>query len=154
MLRATGLDDAAIAKPFVGVIHTWTDVSPCNLNLRELARHVREGVQSAGGTAVEFNTIAVTDGIAMGTDGMRASLASRETIADSMELAARGHCLDALVLLVGCDKTIPAAVMAAARLDLPTVILYGGTIMPGHCPSISPSPDALRASTICLLVKQ
>ena len=147
MLRATGLDDAAIAKPFVGVIHTWTDVSPCNLNLRELARHVREGVQSAGGTAVEFNTIAVTDGIAMGTDGMRASLASRETIADSMELAARGHCLDALVLLVGCDKTIPAAVMAAARLDLPTVILYGGTIMPGHCPSISPSPDALRASS-------
>lgn len=147
MLRATGLDDAAIAKPFVGVIHTWTDVSPCNLNLRELARHVREGVQSAGGTAVEFNTIAVTDGIAMGTDGMRASLASRETIADSMELAARGHCLDALVLLVGCDKTIPAAVMAAARLDLPTVILYGGTIMPGHCPSTSPSPDALRAST-------
>lgn len=134
MLRATGLDDAAIAKPFVGVIHTWTDVSPCNLNLRELARHVREGVQSAGGTAVEFNTIAVTDGIAMGSAGMRASLASRETIADSIELAALGHCLDALVLLVGCDKTIPAAVMAAARLDLPTVILYGGTIMPGHCP--------------------
>lgn len=134
MLRATGLDDAAIAKPFVGVIHTWTDVSPCNLNLRELARHVREGVQAEGGTAVEFNTIAVTDGIAMGSDGMRASLASRETIADSIELAALGHCLDALVLLVGCDKTIPAAVMAAARLDLPTVILYGGTIMPGQCP--------------------
>ncbi len=135
MLRATGRDDAAIAKPFVGVIHTWTDVSPCNLTLRDLAAHVREGVQASGGTAVEFNTIAITDGIAMGTDGMRASLASRETIADSIELAVTGHSLDAMVLLVGCDKTIPAAAMAAARLDVPTVILYGGTIMPGSCPS-------------------
>ncbi len=135
MLRATGRDDAAIAKPFVGVVHTWTDVSPCNLTLRELAGYVREGVEGAGGTAVEFNTIAITDGIAMGTDGMRASLASRETIADSIELAITGHSLDAMVLLVGCDKTIPAAAMAAARLDVPTVILYGGTIMPGSCPS-------------------
>ncbi len=133
MLRATGLDDAAIAKPLVAVIHTWTDVSPCNLTLRDLAQHVRQGVQDGGGTAVEFNTIAVTDGIAMGSEGMRASLASRETIADSIELAVRGHCLDAMVLLVGCDKTLPAAAMAAARLDIPTVILYGGTIMPGQC---------------------
>ena len=134
MLRATGLGDEAIARPMVAVVHTWSDVSPCNLTLRDLAQHVRAGVQAGGGTPVEFNTIAVTDGIAMGSDGMRASLASRETIADSIELAVTGHCLDALVVLVGCDKTIPAAAMAAARLDLPTVILYGGTIMPGHCP--------------------
>ena len=135
MLRATGLDDAAIAKPFVGVIHTWSDVSPCNITLRDLAQDARRGVIAGGGTPVEFNTIAVTDGIAMGSDGMRASLASRETIADSIELAVTGHCLDAMVLLVGCDKTIPAAAMAAARLDIPTVILYGGTIMPGRCTS-------------------
>jgi len=135
MLRATGLDDAAIAQPFVGVIHTWSDVSPCNITLRDLAQDVRRGVQAAGGTPIEFNTIAVTDGIAMGSDGMRASLASRETIADSIELVVTGHCLDAMVVLVGCDKTIPAAAMAAARLDIPTVILYGGTIMPGKCPS-------------------
>ena len=133
MLRATGLDDAAIAKPLVAIVHTWSDVSPCNLGLRELAQHARAGVVAGGGTPVEFNTIAVTDGIAMGSDGMRASLASRETIADSIELAVSGHCLDAMVLLVGCDKTIPAAAMAAARLDVPTVILYGGTIMPGKC---------------------
>ncbi len=135
MLRATGLDDAAIARPFVGVIHTWSDVSPCNITLRDLAQDARRGVIAGGGTPIEFNTIAVTDGIAMGSDGMRASLASRETIADSIELAVTGHCLDAMVLLVGCDKTIPAAAMAAARLDIPTVILYGGTIMPGRCKS-------------------
>ncbi len=133
MLRATGLDDAAIAKPMVAVIHTWSDVSPCNITLRDLAQDARRGILAAGGTPFEFNTIAVTDGIAMGSDGMRASLASRETIADSIELAVTGHCLDAMVLLVGCDKTIPAAAMAAARLDIPTVILYGGTIMPGRC---------------------
>jgi len=141
MLRATGLDDAAIARPLVAVVHTWTDVSPCNITLRDLAQHVRRGVVDGGGTPIEFNTIAVTDGIAMGTDGMRASLASRETIADSIELAVSGHCLDAMVLLVGCDKTIPAAAMAAARLDIPTVILYGGTIMPGHCPSKKGASD-------------
>jgi dihydroxy-acid dehydratase len=135
MLRATGLDDAAIAKPFVAVVHTWSDVSPCNITLRDLAQDVRRGVSAAGGTPIEFNTIAVTDGIAMGSDGMRASLASRETIADSIELAVSGHCLDAMVVLVGCDKTIPAAAMAAARLDIPTVILYGGTILPGRCKS-------------------
>jgi len=134
MLRATGLDDAAIAKPLVAVVHTWSDVSPCNLTLRDLAQHVRAGVINGGGTPIEFNTIAVTDGIAMGSEGMRASLVSRETIADSIELAVNGHCLDAVVMLVGCDKTIPAAAMAAARLNIPTVILYGGTIMPGHCP--------------------
>ncbi|HEY5803292.1 MAG TPA: dihydroxy-acid dehydratase [Lysobacter sp.] len=146
MLRATGLDDAAIAKPLVAVVHTWSDVSPCNFTLRDLAQDVRQGVIDNGGTPIEFNTIAVTDGIAMGSDGMRASLASRETIADSIELAVNGHCLDAMVLLVGCDKTIPAAAMAAARMDIPTVILYGGTIMPGHCPTKQGDED--RALTV------
>ncbi|MCK7592764.1 dihydroxy-acid dehydratase [Pseudomarimonas salicorniae] len=131
MLRATGLDDAAIAKPLVAVIHNWSDVSPCNINHRELAAEVRAGIEAAGGTPIEFNTIAVTDGIAMGTPGMRASLASREVIADSIELAVRGHCLDGLVVLCGCDKTIPAAAMALARLDLPGLMLYGGSILPG-----------------------
>lgn len=148
MLRATGLDDAAIAKPLVAVVHTWTDVSPCNLTLRDLAQHVRKGVIAGGGTPVEFNTIAVTDGIAMGSDGMRASLASRETIADSIELAVSGHCLDAVVMLVGCDKTIPAAAMAAARLDIPSVILYGGTIMPGHCRAKDGSDKALTVQDV------
>ncbi len=133
MLRATGLDDEAIARPLIAVCHTWSDVSPCNITLRDLAGHTREGIKAAGGTPIEFNTIAVTDGIAMGSPGMRASLASREVITDSIELAVRGHCLDAVVILVGCDKTIPAAAMALARLDLPGLILYGGTIMPGQC---------------------
>ncbi len=131
MLRATGRDDAAIARPFVAVVHTWSDVSPCNLTLRMLAQHVRRGVEAAGATAIEFNTIAVTDGIAMGTAGMRASLVSREWITDSIELAVDGHSLDAMVILCGCDKTIPAAAMAAARLNVPAVVLYGGTIAHG-----------------------
>jgi dihydroxy-acid dehydratase len=137
MLRATGLDDAAIARPMIGVVHTWSNVSPCNLGLRELAQHASDGVRAGGGTPIEFNTIAITDGIAMGSSGMRASLASREVIADSIELAVTGHCLDGVVLLCGCDKTIPAAAMALARLNLPGVILYGGTIMQGKCKSKS-----------------
>ncbi len=131
MLRATGLDDAAIARPMVAIVHTWSNVSPCNLNLRELAEAAAEGVRAAGGTPIEFNTIAVTDGIAMGTSGMRASLVSRELIADSIELAVTGHCLDAVVVLCGCDKTIPAAAMALARMDIPGVALYGGSIAHG-----------------------
>ncbi|CAN5173064.1 dihydroxy-acid dehydratase [soil metagenome] len=131
MLRATGLDDLAIAKPFVAVVHTWSNVSPCNLNLRDLAQATCEGVRAAGGTPIEFNTIAVTDGIAMGTSGMRASLVSRELIADSIELAVDGHCLDAVVVLCGCDKTIPAAAMALARMNVPGVVLYGGSIAHG-----------------------
>jgi dihydroxy-acid dehydratase len=130
MLRATGLDDEAIGKPLVAVVHTWSNVSPCNLNLRDLANDVAEGIRAAGGTPIEFNTIAVTDGIAMGTPGMRASLVSREVIADSIELVVDGHSLDAMVVLCGCDKTIPAAAMALARLDIPGVALYGGSI--GH----------------------
>ncbi|HET7268364.1 MAG TPA: dihydroxy-acid dehydratase [Oleiagrimonas sp.] len=131
MLRATGLNKADIAKPMVAIVHTWSDVSPCNINLRDLAREVAVGVKAAGGTPVEFNTIAVTDGIAMGTEGMRASLVSREVIADSVELAVNGHCLDAVVALCGCDKTIPAMAMALARINVPGVILYGGSISHG-----------------------
>ena len=131
MLRATGLDDEAIARPLVAVVHTWSNVSPCNLNLRELAIEAAAGIRAAGGTPIEFNTIAVTDGIAMGTPGMRASLISREVITDSIELAVDGHCLDAMVVLCGCDKTIPAAAMAMARLDIPAVALYGGSIAHG-----------------------
>ena len=131
MLRATGLTAEDIRKPLIAVVHSWSDVSPCNLNLRDLAQYVREGVKAAGGTPIEFNTIAVTDGIAMGSPGMKASLASREVIADSIELAVRGHCLDGVVVLCGCDKTIPAAAMALARLNLPGLMLYGGSILPG-----------------------
>ncbi len=131
MLRATGLQDADIAKPMVAVVHTWSNVSPCNLNLRDLAQAACDGVRAAGGTPIEFNTIAVTDGIAMGTSGMRASLVSREVIADSIELAVEGHCLDAVLVLCGCDKTIPAAAMALARMNIPGMALYGGSIAHG-----------------------
>ena len=131
MLRATGLDARAIEKPMVAIVHTWSNVSPCNINLRDLAQDVAEGVRAAGGTPIEFNTIAVTDGIAMGTEGMRNSLVSREVITDSIELAVNGHCLDAVVVLCGCDKTIPAAAMALARLNIPGVALYGGSISHG-----------------------
>lgn len=132
MLRATGLNTRDIEKPMVAIVHTWSNVSPCNINLRDLAQEVAVGVREAGGTPVEFNTIAVTDGIAMGTPAMRASLVSREVITDSIELAVEGHCLDAVVVLCGCDKTIPAAAMALARLDLPGVALYGGSISHGR----------------------
>ena len=132
MLRAAGFDDAAMAKPMIAIVNTWSNVTPCNMHLRGLAEHARRGIEEAGGTPVDFNTIVVTDGISMGTPGMRASLMSREVIADSAELAVRGHSLDAVLFLVGCDKTIPAAAMAAARLDLSSVILYGGSIMPGR----------------------
>src|ERR1700709_2566699 len=132
MLRAAGFDEAALARPIVAIVNSWSTVTPCNMHLRALADHARRGIEAAGGTAVDFNTIVVTDGIVMGTKGMRASLMSREVIADSAELAVRGHMLDGVLFLVGCDKTIPAAAMAAARLDLPSVILYRGSIMPGH----------------------
>lgn len=132
MLKATGLSDEDISQPLVAVINTWSEVTPCNIHLRELAEPVKQGIREQGGTPIEFNTIVVTDGISMGTDGMRASLVSREVIADSIELAVSGHSLDAVVVLVGCDKTIPAAAMALARLNLPSVVLYGGSIMPGR----------------------
>ena len=132
MLKAIGFDDDALARPLVGVATTWIETMPCNFNQRELAVHVKRGIREAGATPVEFNTVAVSDAVSMGTAGMRASLVSREVIADSIELVARGHLLDGLVCLVGCDKTIPAAVMALARLDLPGLVLYNGSIAPGR----------------------
>ena len=132
MLKGIGLTDEDLARPLVGVATTWIETMPCNFNQRELAKHVKAGMRAAGGTPVEFNTVSVSDGVSMGTEGMRASLISREVIADSIELVARGHLLDGLVCLVGCDKTIPAAVMALARLDLPGLVLYNGSIAPGR----------------------
>jgi dihydroxy-acid dehydratase len=132
MLRAAGFDRDALDRPIVGIANTWTEIGPCNLHLRELAASVKEGVREAGGTPMEFNTVSISDGITMGSAGMRASLVSREVIADSIELVARGNLFDALVVLVGCDKTIPGGAMALARLDVPGVMLYGGSIAPGH----------------------
>ncbi len=132
MLKGTGLTDADLERPLVAVVSTWTDVMPCTIHLRHLAGKVREGIRASGGTPIEFNTIAISDGITMGTEGMRASLVSREVIADSIELAVAGHLFDAAVVLVGCDKTIPAAAMALARVDVPSVVLYGGSILPGR----------------------
>jgi dihydroxy-acid dehydratase len=130
--RAVGFTDEDLARPLIGVAHCWIELTPCNANHRKLAEKVKEGVRAAGGTPIEFNTISVTDGIAMGTEGMKASLISRDWVADSVELVTRGHLLDGLVTLSGCDKTIPGMVMAMARLNLPSVMLYGGSIMYGE----------------------
>ncbi len=132
MLRAAGLKDEDFSKPLVGIANTWIEIGPCNYHLRELAVHVRNGIKAAGGTPLEFNTVSISDGITMGTEGMRASLISREVIADSIELVTRGTMFDALVVLVGCDKTIPGGAMALARLNIPGIMLYGGSIAAGH----------------------
>jgi dihydroxy-acid dehydratase len=132
MLKAIGFTDDDLARPIVGVATTWIETMPCNFNQRTLATRVKSGIRAAGGTPMEFNTISVSDGVSMGTEGMRASLVSREVIADSIELVARGHLFDGLVCLVGCDKTIPAAVMALCRLDIPGLVLYNGSIAPGR----------------------
>jgi dihydroxy-acid dehydratase len=132
MLRAVGLEDDDFGRPLIGVANTWSDATPCNSHLREVATWVKEGVRAAGGVALEFNTIVVSDGITMGTSGMTASLVSREVVADSIELVSRGYFFDGLVTLSGCDKTIPGTVMAMARLDRPSVMLYGGSIQPGR----------------------
>jgi len=132
MYKAVGYDDEALSKPLIAIANTWTEIGPCNYNLRHLAQKVKEGVKAAGGTPMEFNTIVVSDGITMGTEGMKTSLISREIIADSIELVVRGHMLDGVIALTGCDKTTPGAVMALCRLDIPSVVLYGGSIMPGH----------------------
>src|SRR5438046_7013599 len=132
MLKAVGFTDDDLARPLVGVANTWIEVMPCNHHLRRLSEKVKAGIRPGGGTPIEYNTIAVSDGIAMGTEGMKASLISREVIADSIELVARGHLFDAVVALSGCDKTIPGTVMALARLDLPALMVYGGSIMPGE----------------------
>ena len=132
MLRATGMDDKNFEGPIIAVFNTWTNMGPCNMDLDKLAVPVRAGIRAAGGTPVDFNSIAVSDGITMGSEGMRASLMSREVIADSIELAVKGHSLDGVIILVACDKTIPAAGMALARMNIPGVVLYGGSIMPGN----------------------
>ena len=131
MLKGTGFTDEDLARPIIGVATTWIETMPCNLNQRMLAQHVKRGIRDAGGTPMEMNTISVSDGVSMGTTGMRASLISRELIADSIELAVAGHMMDGVVCLVGCDKTIPAGVMAVARLNLPSLVLYNGSIAPG-----------------------
>jgi dihydroxy-acid dehydratase len=132
MLRACGLRDEDFAKPLIGVANTWIEIGPCNYHLRELAEHVKTGIRAAGGTPLEFNTVSISDGITMGTEGMRTSLVSREVIADSIELVTRGNLFDALIVLVGCDKTIPGGIMSLARLNIPGLILYGGSIAPGQ----------------------
>jgi dihydroxy-acid dehydratase len=132
MLKAVGFDDDALKKPIVGVANTWIEIGPCNYHLRGLAEHVKQGIREAGGTPMEFNTVSISDGITMGSIGMRASLISREVIADSIELVARGNCFDAVVALCGCDKTIPGTTMAVVRLGIPGLVLYGGSIAPGR----------------------
>jgi dihydroxy-acid dehydratase len=132
MFKAIGFTDADLRKPLIGVANTWIETMPCNFHLRRLSAKVKEGIRAAGGTPMEFNTIAISDGETMGTEGMRASLVSRELIADSIELVCRGQMFDAVVCVVGCDKTIPAAAMALARMDLPGLVLYGGTIAAGR----------------------
>ena len=132
MLKAVGFTDEDLTRPLIGVANTWIEVMPCNFHLRRLSERVKAGIRAGGGTPIEYNTIAVSDGISMGTVGMKASLISREVIADSIELVARGHLFDGIVALSGCDKTIPGTVMALARLNLPSLMLYGGSIMPGR----------------------
>ncbi|MGP6155975.1 MAG: dihydroxy-acid dehydratase [Vulcanimicrobiaceae bacterium] len=131
MYKAVGFTDEDLRKPIVGIANTWIETMPCNLNLRGLAEHVKRGIREAGGTPMEFNTIAISDGVTMGTEGMKASLVSREVIADSIELVGRGHMFDAIVALTACDKTTPGAAMALVRLNVPSLILYGGSIAPG-----------------------
>src|SRR5258708_11053681 len=130
--RAVGLTDDDLAKPLGGVANTWIEAMPCNSHLRHLAEKVKEGIRAAGGTPLEFNTIAISDGETMGTEGMKASLVSREVIADSIELVGRGYMFDAMIALAGCDKTIPATAMGLTRLNLPSLVLYGGSIQPGR----------------------
>ena len=131
-LKGIGYDDEALSKPIIGVANTWTETMPCNFHLRALAKHVKDGIKAAGGTPMEFNTVAISDGITMGTSGMKTSLVSREVVADSIELVTLGHLFDGVIALCACDKTIPGTVMALARLDVPGVMLYGGSIPPGH----------------------
>ena len=131
-MKGIGLSDADLKKPTIGIANTWTDAMPCNYGLRDLAAHVKEGVKAAGGTPMEFNTVAVSDGITMGTQGMKSSLVSREVVADSIELMARGYQFDAIIALAACDKTIPGAVMGVARIDVPSIVLYGGSVKPGN----------------------
>ncbi len=132
MLKAIGLTDEDLAKPLIGIANTWTEIGPCNFHLRRLAHKMKEGIRAAGGTPFEFNTISISDGITMGTEGMKASLISREMIADSIELVARANYLDGVIALAACDKTMPGTIMALIRLNVPSLMLYGGSIAPGN----------------------
>src|SRR3989441_4949056 len=132
MLKAVGFSGEDLKKPLIGVANTWIEIGPCNFHLRDLAKHVKDGIRAAGATPMEFNTVSISDGITMNTEGMKTSLVSREVIADSIELVARGNGFDGLVVLGGCGKAIPAGVMALARLNVPGLVLYGGSIAPGH----------------------
>ncbi|MBZ5563280.1 MAG: dihydroxy-acid dehydratase [Acidobacteriia bacterium] len=155
MLKGIGFTDADLARPIVGIANTWIETMPCNFHLRRLAAKVKEGVRAAGGTPMEFNTIAISDGVTMGTEGMKASLVSREIIADSIELLGRGHMFDAMVALVGCDKTIPGAGMALLRLNVPGIVLYGGSIaagsFQGHDVTIADVYEAVGANAVGLM---
>src|SRR5919112_1118312 len=131
-LKGMGYSDEDLSKPIVGVAHSWIETMPCNYNHRRLAEKVKDGIRGAGGTPMELNTIAISDGITMGTQGMKASLVSRELIADSIELVGRGHMFDAMVTIAACDKTMPGAAMGIVRLDVPSMVVYGGTILPGN----------------------
>src|SRR5665811_1680747 len=130
-MKGIGFGDDALSRPTIGIANTWIEAMPCNFHLRGLAEHVKQGVRAAGGTPMEFNTIAISDGITMGTEGMKTSLVSREVIADSIELTARGNLFDGIVCIAGCDKNMPGTIMAMARLDIPGIMLYGGSIAPG-----------------------
>ena len=132
MVKAVGFTDEDLQKPIIGIANTWIETMPCNLGLRKLAEAVKEGVRAAGGTPMEFNTVAISDGVTMGTEGMKTSLISREVIADSVELVGRGHMFDGIIALGACDKTLPGLSMALARLNVPSFMIYGGTIMPGY----------------------
>jgi dihydroxy-acid dehydratase len=150
MLRGVGFSKEDLSKPIIGIANTWTEIGPCNFHLRDIAEAVKQGVREAGGTPMEFNTVTISDGITMGTEGMKASLISREVIADSIELVARGNSFDGLVCIAGCDKNMPAAIMALARLDIPGLMLYGGSIAPGHLhlgPDGKPLPGEVPEST-------
>src|SRR5271170_2547020 len=131
-LRGVGFSKEDLHKPIIGVANTWTEIGPCNFHLRDVAAAVKEGIRAAGGTPMEFNTITISDGITMGTQGMKASLISREVIADSIELVGRGNLFDGIVAIAGCDKNLPGTVMALARLDVPSLMIYGGSIAPGR----------------------
>jgi dihydroxy-acid dehydratase len=156
MLRGVGFSKEDLHKPIIGIANTWTEIGPCNFHLRDIAAAVKEGIRAAGGTPMEFNTVTISDGITMGTEGMKASLISREVIADSIELVARGNSLDGLVCIAGCDKNMPGAIMALARLDIPGLMLYGGSIAPGrmHVAADNKTPDPTSSNAIDITIQQ
>jgi dihydroxy-acid dehydratase len=156
MLRGVGFTRDDLRKPIIGIANTWTEIGPCNYHLRDIAAAVKEGIRAAGGTPMEFNTVTISDGITMGTEGMKASLISRDMIADSIELVARGNAFDGLVCIAGCDKNMPGAIMALARLDIPGLMLYGGSIAPGHMHvgTDGKTPEPGTAKTIDITIQQ